>query len=90
MRRVWIAVLALVLVFQACHNRKEVQREDSVSADVPSSVADTVAEGVGDTVSQATPSGAIMAQQDSAETVNLRLFTRKQRVIYDSALMIGE
>ena len=31
-----------------------------------------------------------MAQQDSAETVNLRLFTRRQRVIYDSALMIGE
>ena len=90
MRRVWIAVLALMLVFQACHNRKEVQREDSVSADVPSAVADTVAEGVGDTVTQTTPSGAVMAQQDSAETVNLRLFTRKQRVIYDSALMIGE
>ena len=42
------------------------------------------------TTDGATAASPAIFQQDSAEITNLRLLTRKQKVIYDASLLVGE
>lgn len=80
-----------VLTLAACHRDRGRQTEDSI-AEVPSPAAvDTISTqpATGDTATKPEPAGRQL-QQDSAETVNLRLFTRKQQTIYTPDMLIGE
>ncbi len=82
-------MLAFVLLLPACHRKKEAP-QDSVEAREPVTVDDSLPAAGNGTTGQENAPGAYVVQQDSAEVTNLRLFARKQRVIYNPALMIGE
>ncbi|MBQ7062922.1 MAG: hypothetical protein IJM88_06515 [Bacteroidales bacterium] len=43
-----------------------------------------------DSVAHSAPDNELQLKRDSAEITNLRLFTRKQKEIYDASLLIGE
>lgn len=88
MRRLCLLAIA-VLLFAACHHKDKPQEADSVLATASIAVADT-AVAPSDTVSQQAPRKSVALQQDSAEITNLRLFTRRQRVIYSSTALVGE
>ena len=88
-RRGWLVMLAFVTMLTACHHKKEAL-QDSVPAREPEAVDDSLPVAGNDTIRPDNAHDAYVVCQDSAEVTNLRLFTRKQRVIYDPALMIGE
>lgn len=88
MRRLWLALV--VVLFAACHHRSEQQQQASVSARPQTVAADSVQVEDGDTVAAPVRSEIYVLQQDTAELTNLRLFARKQRVIYSPALITGE
>lgn len=89
MRRWWIAAVVLLLL-SACHRRQEAVQRDSVEEAVPVVATDSVPERGKDSVVAPKRTGEYELQQDSAEITNLRLFARKQRVIYSPDKMIGE
>ncbi len=88
----WGLLLTALLLFSACHRNCKQKQEDSVPVTQPVSViADTTLQQPSDTVSPtAQRPVAHTAQQDSAEIVNLRISARKQRVVYNPALLEGE
>lgn len=81
-----------LLLTSACHHKEKKVVGDSIAkvADTET-VADSVLPPMGDTGS-VQPSGGtvVMMQQDSAEITNLRVLTRKQKVIYSPSLLVGE
>lgn len=87
MRKRGIVILT-VLLFVGCRHR---QQEDDVPVRPQSAeVTDTIPTQVQDTVIIVPKSKLQVLQQDTAKWTNLRLFTRKQRTIYSSALLVGE
>ena len=89
-----LTMATAVLLLASCHHGERKQAEDSVTTvPTPSQstiVSDTLATHTADTTSAMPQPTGQQLQQDSAETVNLRLFTRKQKNIYSPALIIGE
>ena len=91
MLRQCVLAAALALLLAACHHRGSKQEADSTASNVqPKEAADTVkpaAPMTPDTV-KAAPLRA--AQRDTAEHTNLLIFARKQRTVYNPALLLGE
>ena len=88
MRRLWIVFVAAMLLV-SCHHKKLQEQTDSMP------VVHEVAEDVDTTTATAHDDVAphpaeLQMELDSAEITNLRLFTRKQRVVYNPALLMGE
>lgn len=87
----WQLLLVGLLLFAACHHNDTSQPEERGTA--PSKMpADTVRVPVPVDTIPVPPrhSSTFTLQQDSAERVDFSLFRRKQRVIYDPALIVGE
>ena len=92
MRRWWIGVTALLLL-ASCH-RGTKQVEDTTAAPTappPTEIADSNDSSINP--HPAPPGrrggGTYIVEEDSAEITNLRLFARKQRVIYSRNLLVG-
>lgn len=88
MRRLWIVFVAAMLLV-SCHHKKLQEQTDSMP------VVHEVAENVDTTTATAHDDVAphpaeLQMELDSAEITNLCLFTRKQRVVYNPALLVGE
>lgn len=89
MKRLWL-VVAVALLTAACHRGGKEKDEAVVADTVAVAAADTLTVFHADTVKGSSRIVVHEVMQDSAEVTNLRLFTRKQRVIYDPALLAGE
>lgn len=91
MRRGLIVILSLTLLTVACKQKGKNEAGDSVpqSPDTPTSVDTVMPEDTNTVVVQ--PGGnTLQIHEDSAEITNLRLITRKQRVLYSPSLLVGE
>lgn len=85
-----LCLLAItVLLFVACHHKDRPQEAASAPVTATKAVADTTVVP-SDTVGLPTARKVVALQQDSAEITNLRLFTRKQRVIYSPTALVSE
>lgn len=95
MKRSCSWLLLLLVLFSACHRKKDsVPEELSVPPIVAAPfdtivVRDTVAP-TADTAKALAPTRTMTLQIDTAEQTNLRLFTRKQKTIYNPRLLDGE
>lgn len=89
MKRLWLLMLVALLV-AACHRGGKEKDEAVVADTVAVAAADTLTVSQVDTVKGSNRTVVYEVMRDSAEVTNLRLFTRKQRVIYDPALLAGE
>lgn len=90
MKRLLLIVLVLTLTV-ACHRRGKEEMTDSVEKQDTIALVDTLQVMSADTATDEVSSqNTYTLQHDNAEITNLRIFARKQRVIYSPALLIGE
>ena len=91
MKRLWI-IATTMLLLTACHHNDKPQPTDSIPMATPTSTVtnDSIQPSPKDSSKTITHKTEYTLQQDSADAVNLRLFTRKQRKIFDPSLMVGE
>lgn len=94
-----IAALALtsLLLFAGCRHKNRDNNTQPTSPDttIQSTLSDTdtTTQKQGDTavgVTTANKTGGVFHEKDSTEITNLRILARKQKVIYDASLLIGE
>ena len=90
--RKWILPAVLLLLTVACHQKDKKRDSDNNAGktDTPAIIDTTSQTQTIDTVNSDTQTEIYIAQRDSAEITNLRLFARKQSVIYNASLLVGE
>ncbi|MBO4281809.1 MAG: hypothetical protein J5873_01265 [Bacteroidales bacterium] len=93
--RKWLMAAGCLLLMAACrHGEKKQQTEQPAEGPVETqTLADSLPLRAADSAKPAFPNAKEVQQalqQDSAEVTNLRLLARKQRVIYDPLLLVGE
>ncbi|MCR5191935.1 MAG: hypothetical protein K6D59_01415 [Bacteroidales bacterium] len=94
-----VAVLAFasLIIYTGCHHSGGDNKTPSTPSDTTTQTTvptgDTTTLSHGDTVPNNTNTnkkGSLIHEKDSAEITNLRILARKQKVIYDASLLIGE
>ncbi|MBQ6667921.1 MAG: hypothetical protein IJM65_07360 [Bacteroidales bacterium] len=85
-------VTACLLLLVSCRHREKREAASEQPLPVPEMVvpSDTLPETVKDTVKQSVQSLIQKLHLDSAEVTNIRIFARKQKVIYSPSLLVGE
>lgn len=95
-QHILLLVLIASVVFAACkrsgsQSGSPVATDSGTQTSLPAATADTTSVVTDSTsTSDGKTKYRLELEQDSAEITNLRIFTRKQKEIYDAALLIGE
>ena len=92
MRKWMVVTLCLLLLLASCRHRERKESASERVPPVPETLApyDTLPETAKDTVKQSVQSLIQKLHLDSAEVTNIRIFARKQKVIYSPSLLVGE
>lgn len=93
MRLQALVVAFAVVLLASCHDRNSHNTDGEKRKDqaMPAAEAGTSCEGTdADTLDSESHSKYYTTYTDTAEVTNLRIFARKQKVIYNPALLVGE
>lgn len=88
--RKWMLWMAAALLAAACHRGSEPAPADTVSpVPQPREVMDSTPVPEAETPDESSQQKGYTLQRDNAEVTNLRVFARKQRVIYTPDMLVG-